>query len=238
MPGAGGTLAVFHRLQRGKRWSKEPEKFGKGSEEGVAAPRDREQHRGQHGADSASELRDSRLEFRRRAAGRASDPRARAGAAAVRGEPRGRDRPLCRLFHCRHRQILVGAIILPVCIWLVNRPQALSLGLHLALVMSGMYTVHMSLFDLGIVMAAGLLGYFMRYFGFPVLPAVLGVVLGELVEANYRRSLVVVGRRLLDLPRRPDLRSSFFVLAIAHRDGLARQRMARAANGAEGDCTA
>jgi putative tricarboxylic transport membrane protein len=42
-------------------------------------------------------------------------------------------------------------------------------------------------------MAAGLLGYFMRRFGFPVLPAVLGVVLGGLIEANYRRSLLLSG---------------------------------------------
>ena len=33
----------------------------------------------------------------------------------------------------------------------------------------------------------------MRYFGFPVLPLVLGVVLGRLIESNYRRSLVLSG---------------------------------------------
>jgi putative tricarboxylic transport membrane protein len=90
-------------------------------------------------------------------------------------------------------QILVGTLILPVCLWLVNRPKPYLSGFILALIMSGVYTVHMSLFDLGIVMTAGLLGYFMRYFGFPVLPAVLGVVLGNLVESNYRRSLALSG---------------------------------------------
>ncbi len=60
--------------------------------------------------------------------------------------------------------------------------------------MSGVYTVHMSLFDVGIVLSAGLLGYFMKYFNFPFLPAVLGVVLGtKLIESNYRRSLVLSG---------------------------------------------
>jgi len=51
----------------------------------------------------------------------------------------------------------------------------------------------MSLFDIGIVLSAGLLGYFMRYFGLPFLPAVLGVVLGNIVESNYRRSLQLSG---------------------------------------------
>ena len=108
-------------------------------------------------------------------------------------------------------QIVIGAIILPVCIWLVNRPRPYLAGFIYALVVSGIYTVHLSIFDVGIVIGAGLLGYFMRHFGFPVLPAVLGVVLGELIEANYRRSIVIVGRRLRDLPGRPHRhrRSSF-----------------------------
>jgi putative tricarboxylic transport membrane protein len=38
MPGAGGTLASFIAYDQAKRWSKEPEKFGRGAEEGVAAP--------------------------------------------------------------------------------------------------------------------------------------------------------------------------------------------------------
>ena len=33
----------------------------------------------------------------------------------------------------------------------------------------------------------------MRHFGSPALPAVLGVVLGGLVESNYRRSMVLSG---------------------------------------------
>jgi putative tricarboxylic transport membrane protein len=75
----------------------------------------------------------------------------------------------------------------------VNRPRPYLAAFIYALVVSGVYTVHLSIFDVGVVMGAGLLGYFMRYFGFPVLPAVLGVVLGGLIEANYRRSLLLSG---------------------------------------------
>jgi putative tricarboxylic transport membrane protein len=38
MPGAGGSVAAFMSYNEAKRWSKHPEEFGKGSEEGVAAP--------------------------------------------------------------------------------------------------------------------------------------------------------------------------------------------------------
>jgi putative tricarboxylic transport membrane protein len=90
-------------------------------------------------------------------------------------------------------QVLVGSLILPVCVWLVNRPKPYRTGFIFALILSGVYTVHMSMFDIGIVLTAGTLGYFMKYFGLPFLPAVLGVVLGGLVESNYRRSLVLSG---------------------------------------------
>ena len=194
MPGAGGSIAAFISYNEAKRWSKEPEKFGKGSEEGVAAPETANNTVRQHGADPAAELRHSRLELRRRAARRPADPRAAAGAAAVRGERRGRDRPLCRLVRGRHRADR-GRNADPARLHVAREPAA-ALSRRpssCALVMSGVYTVHMSLFDVGIVLAAGLLGYFMRHFGFPFLPAVLGVVLGELVESNYRRSLVLSG---------------------------------------------
>jgi putative tricarboxylic transport membrane protein len=53
----------------------------------------------------------------------------------------------------------------------------------------------------------------MRLFGFPVLPAVLGVVLGGLIESNYRRSLLLSGGDYaIFLEDR--LAITFFVLAI------------------------
>jgi putative tricarboxylic transport membrane protein len=35
------------------------------------------------------------------------------------------------------------------------------------------------------------LGYGLRYFDFPFLPLVLGVILGHMIESSYRRSLVL-----------------------------------------------
>ena len=37
-PGGGGSIASFMSYNEAKRWSKTPELFGKGSEEGVIAP--------------------------------------------------------------------------------------------------------------------------------------------------------------------------------------------------------
>jgi putative tricarboxylic transport membrane protein len=89
--------------------------------------------------------------------------------------------------------LLLGMLILPVCLWLVNRPKAYLMAFIYALIFSGVYSIDYSLFDLALVLGAGTIGLIMRLVGLPFLPAVLGVVLGYLVESNYRRSLVLSG---------------------------------------------
>jgi putative tricarboxylic transport membrane protein len=49
--------------------------------------------------------------------------------------------------------------------------------------------VNLQAFDLGILMVLGLLGFLMRRFGLPVLPLVLGVILGPRLEKQLRTSL-------------------------------------------------
>jgi putative tricarboxylic transport membrane protein len=193
MPGAGGSVAAFIAYNEAKRWSKEPEKFGKGAEEGVAAPEAANNavassalipllSFGIPGSNSAAVLMGGLLIH-----GLLPGPRLfEVNADVVQGLYLGS-------FIADIAQIAVGALVLPLCIWLVNRPRPYLAAFIFALIVSGTFTVHLSLFDVGIVMTAGLLGYFMRYFGFPVLPAILGVILGGLIESNYRRSLVLSG---------------------------------------------
>jgi putative tricarboxylic transport membrane protein len=42
-----------------------------------------------------------------------------------------------------------------------------------------------------VVLMAGIVGYVMRRLGFPHLPLILGLVLGYMVESNYRRALLM-----------------------------------------------
>src|ERR687891_375974 len=88
-------------------------------------------------------------------------------------------------------QIPLGILIMTPCLWLVSRPKPYLLAGIYALVFSGVYSINQSLLDLWIVLGTGLLGYGLRYFGFPFLPLVLGVILGHMIESSYRRSLVL-----------------------------------------------
>ncbi|MFY2021342.1 tripartite tricarboxylate transporter permease [Achromobacter dolens] len=53
----------------------------------------------------------------------------------------------------------------------------------------GVYAINAGTFDLLLVTGIGALGYFLRKFGVPMVPLVLGVVLGNMMEQNLRRAL-------------------------------------------------
>jgi putative tricarboxylic transport membrane protein len=89
--------------------------------------------------------------------------------------------------------LLIGLVILNPCIWLVNRPKPWLIAFILALVVSGVYSVHQSPFEVGLVIGVGVLGYVLRRCDVPMLPMVLGVVLGFMIESNYRRSMLLAG---------------------------------------------
>jgi putative tricarboxylic transport membrane protein len=57
----------------------------------------------------------------------------------------------------------------------------------------GVYSVAGDTFDLWLMLALGLFGYFLRKTGFSLAPVILGLVLGHLLETNLRRALSISG---------------------------------------------
>jgi putative tricarboxylic transport membrane protein len=140
------------------------------------------------------------------------------------------------LFVANIAMLLVGLVILGPCLWLVNRPKPYLIAFVLALVVSGVYAIEQSTFDLAVVLAAGVLGYVMRQLRFPVLPLVLGVVLGFLFESNYRRSLVISrGDHMIFLQDKVSLALLVLTVALLVYSIIAELRSARAAKIAEGE---
>jgi putative tricarboxylic transport membrane protein len=192
-PGAGGTIAAFLSYNEARRWSKHPEEFGKGSVEGVAAPECANNvvtgtalvpllGLGIPGSNSAAILLGGFLLH-----GLAPGPLLfEKSPDVVYGLYAG-------LLVANVAMLLLGLVILTPCLWLVNRPKPYLMAFILALIVSGIYAMEASFFDVALVLAAGVLGYALRYFGIPTLPLVLGVVLGFMVESNYRRALVLSG---------------------------------------------
>jgi putative tricarboxylic transport membrane protein len=76
----------------------------------------------------------------------------------------------------------------------------------------GVYSLHNSVFDLGILYAVGALGYLMRCADIPVSPAIIGLILGPLAEQQFRRAVAISQGDLTVFVTRP---ISATILAVA-----------------------
>ncbi len=191
MPGAGGTIASFMSYNEAKRWSKTPEEFGNGSAEGIASPE------AANNTVTATTLVPT-LVF--------GIPGSNSAAILLAGLLMHGLLPgpllfekypdlvyglFGGLFVANFAQLPIGILIMTPLIWLVNRPKPYLLAFIYALVLSGVYSVDGSIFHVALALGFGVVGYLFRALGFPFLPLVLGVILGYMVESNYRRALQV-----------------------------------------------
>ncbi len=67
----------------------------------------------------------------------------------------------------------------------------------------GAFAINNSVFDVGVMVAFGLLAYFMEANGFPIAPTILGGVLGAMLEQNVVSSLIKAGGDPLAFFERP-----------------------------------
>ena len=82
-----------------------------------------------------------------------------------------------------------------------------------ALSVCGTYSLSQSITDVWIMLSFGVIGFFMRRYGFSVVPVIIGLILGELVEGTLRQSLVIFDGNWLMFLTRP-IALTFFILAI------------------------
>ncbi|GGO75359.1 tripartite tricarboxylate transporter permease [Nocardioides deserti] len=78
----------------------------------------------------------------------------------------------------------------------------------------GAYTVNLDAFDLFLLLVFGLLGLAMRRFGLPVLPLVLGVILGPILESKAREALAISGGSASGLVDEPLAVAVYAVVAL------------------------
>jgi putative tricarboxylic transport membrane protein len=55
----------------------------------------------------------------------------------------------------------------------------------------GAYSLNGSVFDVLVLLVLGIVGYFMRQYGYPVAPLIIGAILGPLAETQLRRALSI-----------------------------------------------
>ena len=87
--------------------------------------------------------------------------------------------------------VVLGFVMTPLFLSVLRLRKVHLLPLVVMLSVMGTFALQASIFDLWIMLAFGALGYFMRLYGYPLAPIVIGVVLGPICESNFRRSLLI-----------------------------------------------
>ncbi|HSV41443.1 MAG TPA: tripartite tricarboxylate transporter permease, partial [Nocardioidaceae bacterium] len=78
----------------------------------------------------------------------------------------------------------------------------------------GAYSVNLQAFDLVLLLILGALGFAMRRYGIPVLPLILGVILGPRLEDQLRKSFQLSGGEISGLFNEPVAVGTYVVVAL------------------------
>ncbi|MEA5029393.1 MAG: tripartite tricarboxylate transporter permease, partial [Sphaerochaeta associata] len=81
---------------------------------------------------------------------------------------------------------------------ILSVPQQFLLPLILILSFIGAYAIagqatSVGIYNLGIALVMGLVGYYLKRDGYPIAPIVLGLILGGMFEENFRRAVKLAG---------------------------------------------
>lgn len=193
LPGGGATISSFVAYALEKRVSKHPEEFGRGAIEGVAAPES-----ANNAASQSSFIPLLTLGI----PGNATIAMIYV-ALMIHGIQPG---PLLlnehpNLFWGVMASMYIGNLMLLglnlplIGLWvrLLKVPYHYMAVVIVIICVIGAYSIKNSAFDVGMMIAFGVLGYFLRKGGFPAAPLVLALILGGLLERSFQKSLQVSG---------------------------------------------
>jgi putative tricarboxylic transport membrane protein len=193
LPAGGAEIPTFLSYVTEKRLSKHPEEFGHGAIEGVAGPE------AANNASAAGTLTPML------ALGLPTNATAAVMLAAFTGygiQPGPQlfasQGPLvwaliASLFIGNFLLLLINLPLAPLWAKLLQLPRPYLYAGILFFATLGAYSVNLQAFDLVLLLVFGALGFMMRRFGLPVLPLILGVILGPRLEDQLRKALKLSG---------------------------------------------
>ncbi len=190
LPGAGGPIAAFMSYDYARRASRNPDDFGTGVPEGIAAP------------ESANNAVTGGALIPMMTLGIPGDPVTAIliGALLVHGLAPG---PLLFLergdfaygvifsfFWANIFNVVIAFAGLRLLVKMLATPRALLMPTIAVLCVIGSYALRNNLFDVYVMFLFGLLGLAMRWLDMPVVPLLLAMVLGRQLEEHLRVSLI------------------------------------------------
>ena len=191
LPGAGATVASFLAYDAERRFAKAPEEFGDGAIEGVAGP---------EAANNAS-AGGSLVPLLALGIPGSGTTAVMLAAFQMYGLQPGpllfsQDSALvwgliASLYVSNVLLLVLNLPLIKVWVRLLQVPTPVLFAAVLAFSTLGIYTLNNNIFDVAIVYVLGILAFFMRRYGFPLAPTILAVVLGPLLEQEFRRAMAI-----------------------------------------------
>ena len=192
-PGAGATIAAFLSYDLAKKSSKNPESFGTGNPEGVAAAE----------AANSSSVGGALVPLLALGIPGSATTAVLIGALMIHDINPGPllfvDRPdiIYSLFAALliANVVMLGLGLVGSRLWIkvTDIPKKLLLPLILTISIVGSFAVQYTIFDVISCIGFGVAGWILKKYGFPPAPIVLGMVLGKLAETNFRRAVIMGG---------------------------------------------
>lgn len=191
IPGTGASMASWFSYDRARAMSKHPEEFGHGSVEGIAA------------AESANNAVTGATLIPLLTLGIPGD-----GAVAVMLSAlmiNGMN-PGLSLFTTQGDimyAIMIGLLFVNLFMYIqgnyltklfakvVSIPQEILTPIIVVFCFAGAYSVNKSYFDVAVVLVFAVISWILRKLDMPTVPILLGLVLGEMTETNFRRALLL-----------------------------------------------
>ena len=214
LPAEGATVASMIGYNEAKRWSKTPEQFGNGAIEGIA------------GSEAANNAATGGAMVPTLALG---IPGSATAAVILAGLMVHGIRPGPSMFteQANFAYTIFWSMMLVNLMFLLVGLTGAKIFARITLIPTqvlwpcvfmisivGAYALDQSMFDVWIVLISGIIGFFMRRYGFSVVPLAIGLILGEMLEQRLGQSMVMLDEKWWLMFTRP-LALLFFCLTIA-----------------------
>lgn len=203
LPGVGGDLAAWISYGLSKRLSKTPEKFGTGHEEGLIE------------ASSSNNAGLSSAWVPALVFGIPGDAvtAIAIGVLFMKGlnpgpqlfveNPTMLTAVILTFGLANLLLIPIGFLAIKGARHVLSVPRGLIVPTILVFCVVGSFAINNTMFDVGVMLAAGLVAYLMESNRFPIAPVILGLVLGPILERNFIMSMQIADGNLLGFFGRP-----------------------------------
>jgi len=213
LPGVGEDVAAWVSYDVTKKSSKEKEKFGHGSWEGIIAP--------EVGNNAA--IGGALIPMLCLAVPGSAPAAVLLGALNLNGirpgpmisieSPGFIEQMAALLFLSVLALWIVGNLLAKPMVRILKIPNLYLMPTVMVLSVIGAYAINLSRFDLIMVFIFGVAGYFLNKMKYSPAPIVLGIILGQMVDFRFRNALRVVDGNLATFVTRP-ISLVFFVLVL------------------------